>query len=161
MPRPFTWTDEQLILAVKSSITFRGVIKALGLQPFGGNYVQIKRRIGELSLDVSHFKTVGWNKNPVNGNKVPVADYLVKSSYGNVRIKSDRLLKKLISEGLKSNKCEQCNLIDWHGQSLSFELHHCNGDHFDNRIENLKILCPNCHSIADRKLRNGSDALLD
>ena len=61
----------------------------------------------------------------------------------NTNVKSSYLKTKLIAQGLKVDKCELCGLD---GKELTLELHHINGNHFDNRIENLQILCPNCHS---------------
>ena len=56
---------------------------------------------------------------------------------------------RLVAEGLKENRCEACGLSEWLGQSLSMALHHVNGDGRDNRLENLQLLCPNCHSQTD------------
>jgi hypothetical protein len=56
---------------------------------------------------------------------------------------------RLLMAGLKEERCESCGLIDWRGQPLSLELHHVNGDGQDNRLENLRLLCPNCHSQTD------------
>jgi 5-methylcytosine-specific restriction endonuclease McrA len=56
---------------------------------------------------------------------------------------------RLLLAGLKEPKCESCGVADWCGQSLSLELHHVNGDGQDNRLENLRLLCPNCHSQTD------------
>lgn len=57
--------------------------------------------------------------------------------------------RRLIAEGLKENRCEQCGITDWRGEPLSMELHHVNGDGEDNRLENLMLLCANCHSQTD------------
>jgi 5-methylcytosine-specific restriction endonuclease McrA len=56
------------------------------------------------------------------------------------------LKRRLIAEGLKQHRCEECGISEWLGRPLSMELHHTNGDPHDNRIENLQLLCPNCHS---------------
>lgn len=56
---------------------------------------------------------------------------------------------RLIDAGLKDRRCERCGLDEWHGRALSLELHHVNGDGLDNRLENLLLLCPNCHSQTD------------
>lgn len=56
------------------------------------------------------------------------------------------LKKRLFAEGLKENRCEECGLTEWLGRPLSMALHHVNGDGRDNRLENLQLLCPNCHS---------------
>jgi 5-methylcytosine-specific restriction endonuclease McrA len=53
---------------------------------------------------------------------------------------------RLYNEGLKTKQCEECGIVEWNGSEISFELDHINGVNNDNRIENLRILCPNCHS---------------
>lgn len=76
---------------------------------------------------------------------ISAKEYLYKGSL----INSSKLSKKLLSEGIKERKCETCGLTEWLGKEIPLELHHINGDHFDNRLENLKILCPNCHAQTD------------
>lgn len=76
------------------------------------------------------------------------------------------LKRRLIEAGLKENRCEECGLSDWRGKPLLLELHHINGDPLDNRLENLQMLCGNCHSQTDnyggrnghRRKRYGDEA---
>jgi DNA-binding CsgD family transcriptional regulator/5-methylcytosine-specific restriction endonuclease McrA len=73
---------------------------------------------------------------------LPLADLLVAGVYRGRR----NLKERLVNAGLKDGSCESCGLHDWCGQQLTMALHHVNGDRHDNRIENLQLLCPNCHS---------------
>ena len=64
-------------------------------------------------------------------------------------VKSYRLKEKLIRDGLKEDKCEICGVSLWNGVKLPLELHHKDGNHYNNNLDNLQILCPNCHSIQE------------
>lgn len=145
MPKRRSWTDEQLIAAVKISRSNRSVLIALNLIPAGGNYAQIKRRIEELELDIAHFTGMGWNKGGTSPRKATSLDLLLVE---NSNFQSHKLKRRLFIEGLKQPKCELCG---WSMKSVDgripVELDHINGNHRDNRIENLRILCPNCHSL--------------
>lgn len=144
--RPRKWNDENLKSAVVQSKSTRNVIKLLGLIPAGGNYVQVKNRIKDLNLDTSHFTGRGWNVGLgfVPRKPKPLKEILKKDS----NFQSHKLKKRLFSEGFKKPKCEICG---WSKQSkdgrIPVELDHINGDRKDNRISNLRILCPNCHSL--------------
>lgn len=67
----------------------------------------------------------------------------------NIPIKSHRLKEKLIKDGIKANRCEICGIFEWMGKLIPLELHHKNGNHYCNDLDNLMILCPNCHSIQE------------
>lgn len=147
MPKRRSWTDEELVSAVGSSFSFRMVIGALGLVPAGGNYDQIHKRITELNISTEHFTGRGWhtgNRVRVMVPAVPLERLLEKDTV----VQSYKLKKRLIDSGLKEQKCELCG---WSEVSLDgripVELDHVNGDHSDNRLSNLRILCPNCHSL--------------
>jgi hypothetical protein len=73
---------------------------------------------------------------------LPLDDLLVADTY---RCRHN-LKSRLIKAGIKANRCEECGLAEWRGRELSIALHHVNGDGRDNRLGNLKFLCPNCHS---------------
>jgi hypothetical protein len=79
-------------------------------------------------------------------------DYLRKGSL----ISSHKLRLKLIEDGVKERHCERCGNTEWFGEPIPVELHHVNGDRFDNRIENLQLLCPNCHALTDNHAGRGS-----
>ena len=65
------------------------------------------------------------------------------------QISSSKLREKLFQDGLKQEQCELCGIVEWFGKKIPLELHHKNGNHFDNSLDNLQILCPNCHSIQE------------
>jgi Zn finger protein HypA/HybF involved in hydrogenase expression len=80
----------------------------------------------------------------INRHLRKTSDEYVKTS---TNIKSSRLRIRLIRDGIKKDECEDCGLVNWRYQKLKLELHHIDGDHHNNDLTNLKILCPNCHSL--------------
>lgn len=143
MPK-FTKEDYEEI--VKSSQSIAEVCRKLGKKINGGNYFTIQRIIDKYDIDTSHFTGKGWCKGLTHSEKtakIPLADILKE----NTNFKSHVLKNRLIASGLKEYKCEKCGCDGtWLGEPITLELHHINGNHFDNRLENLQILCPNCHS---------------
>lgn len=76
-------------------------------------------------------------------HKMPIESLLV---VGRAQTNRSHLKRRLIDAGLKQDRCERCGLDEWMGERLTTELHHVNGDGADNRLENLQLLCGNCHS---------------
>lgn len=151
------WTKDEFVSIVQCSRSVRDVIQRLGLIPAGGNYATVKRKIEEYHLDVSHFSGQGWNKGLqfVPQEAQPLAEILVESSsYKSIW----KLKNRLLREGLKEPKCESCGLSIWMGHPIPLELHHLNGIKDDLRLENLQVLCPNCHALTEnyrgKKLKN-------
>ena len=138
-------SNEDFKRFVEESHTYADVCRKIGWKPQGGNYRYVKKYIKELELDTSHFTMKGRINSGVKYNEKNVEDYLTTNSY----VKADRLKWKLFSTGLKEYKCEKCGRTHWEGEQISLQLHHINGDNTDNRLENLQILCPNCHSQTD------------
>ena len=140
------YTDEDIIDAVRSSSSIRQVLQILRLSPTGCNYKGMYAHFTRLSLDTSHFtgqghlrgKTHSWT--PMRS----LADILVEHSTCQ---SSSRLKRRLLREGLLLNQCCECGLGPlWQGKPLVMVLDHINGNCSDNRIENLRLLCPNCNS---------------
>jgi hypothetical protein len=131
------------------------VIKQLGLIPAGGNYVRVPRRIEELGLDTGHFTGKGWSARLRFGPNPhqPLDQLLLPGS----SVQSYKLKMRLIQAGILEAGCQ------WRGWAkvnssgtIPVELDHINGDNTDNRIENLHILCPNCHSMTPTYRRRKS-----
>jgi len=139
------WSDEGLATAVATSPSVRAVLQKLALHPTGANYKAIYRHVARLGLDTSHFlgqahlrgKQHSW------GARIALEAILVaNSSYTNLR----RLKNRLRQRGLIEDRCHECGLTEWRGRPLALVLDHINGLNDDHRLENLRLLCPNCHS---------------
>lgn len=137
-------SDEEFKQIVANAKSYSDCLRALGLGTKGGSSTDIlKRRIKELNCSIEHFGQVR-NK---QYQKYSMEEILIEnSSYANI----SRLKARLIQEGYLEYKCACCgNTGEWLGQKLVLQLDHINGVNNDHRIENLRFLCPNCHSITD------------
>ena len=139
------YTKEKLEEVVKECLSWRQVILALSLRECGGNYKNLQNRCKEYNIDVSHFHGQGWNKpgHPSYGKMISLEERL---SVHNSKIPAHKTKEILFNHNLKENKCEKCGIKEWNGKPITLELHHINGNPKDDRLENLQILCPNCHS---------------
>ena len=140
---PYKWDLNELPDIVKSSTSIRQVLQKLGLKPAGGNYVQVRKAIQELNLDVSHFTGQGHLRGKTHSyTKRPLSDYTEKG----VPIQSNQLRIRLIKEGVFQPRCNNCGGTHWMGQDIPLELEHKDGNHHNNCLDNLELLCPNCHA---------------
>lgn len=110
------------------------------------NYETLRKVLLHFSIEYTGHKTQvreAFKKLPKN--KISVYEYLGTGKY----IKPSKLKHKLVEAGLKEDKCERCNNSTWLGKPIPLELHHINGNRFDNCLSNLQILCPNCHALTN------------
>ena len=142
-----TWSDASLIEAVSLAYSVADVLRRLGLGHIGGgNYMSVKAAVRRLGLDTSHWSGQGHRKGlPALPSKFspPLSEVLVEhSTYSRAALK-----KRLIRSGMLKNECSVCGLgVVWQGVLLVLVLDHQNGVNDDARLENLRLLCPNCNS---------------
>lgn len=132
-------TKEILLKAVENATSYNQILKNLGKSTSGAAVKLLKKQLEEFKIEVlfNNYKKC------TNFSKKPIEYYL----QNNISCDSKSLKKRLIKEGLKENKCEICGCSGiWNNLPITLQLDHVNGNHCDNRLENLRILCPNCHS---------------
>lgn len=143
MNRNRTWTVDQLRDAVKSSISMNETLRRLKLSTSPGNHANISKWVREYGFDTTHFKGKSHGTSKPREYR-PDADYLVKDG---PYITSSKLRSKLLKSGVLPPVCVNCGLgPQWCDRPLTLQLDHINGNPTDNRIQNLRLLCPNCHT---------------
>ena len=141
------YSREAFAEAWLSSSSIAQVAKKLGCNLTGGGYVTLKMAARELGLDDSHMTgqgwNIGWRSNPSKERALALSDILVENS---TYVSIWQLKRRLLREGILEYKCYLCGLTEWNGKPIALQLDHINGVHLDHRVENLRLLCPNCHS---------------
>lgn len=145
MGTPRCWTDDQLQEAVARAASMAAVIARLGLRPAGGNYATVENHVRRLGLSTAHFTGQRWIGAGIRPHpaQAPLAKVLVRGS----TYPTSKLKRRLVAAGVKEEKCERCGRTEWEGQPIPLEMDHENGDRTDHRIENLRLLCCNCHAL--------------
>lgn len=146
----YDYTKEELQEIFDNSISLTDVLRKIGIK--GGSSINTLKRV-MLEYDISEEclkqnnrkmkseAAIESNKN----RKTDISEYLHKGT----TIASHRLKIKLIENNIKECKCEICGIKEWLGKPIKLHLHHKDGDHSNNELENLELLCPNCHSYTD------------
>jgi 5-methylcytosine-specific restriction endonuclease McrA len=144
---------DQLTTLVAGSKSYANVLAQLGLPTMGRAFFELEKRVAALELDTSHFRGQGWSRGEtktshpsvarlVAQRAIPIDDVLVENA---PLVKRTRLVELLTSLG-RVYRCAICGIDKWCGKKLVLHLDHINGINNDNRLTNLRFLCPNCHS---------------
>lgn len=135
---------EQIVCeAIRTHKNLNQVCKFLGKRAVNNNYKFLNRIIEKYSIDISHFdNTITYTQN--------IRRYDDKDVFcQNSPLSTSNVKNRLFTLGLKEKRCECCHNTEWNNKPIPLQVHHINGDNTDNRIENLQILCPNCHAQTD------------
>ncbi len=146
--RVYDWNKERVEQAVKESNCWFDCLMRLGVPKVGGNYRTLKNKVREYQLDVSHFSY----KYAKTHNGKHMCGRLCNRTNDQIfaegsRIKMDNLKKVYIERILSGEaKCEKCGITQWQDAPIVFQIHHIDGNHQNHSIDNIILLCPNCHS---------------
>lgn len=128
---------------VKNHTTYTDILKEFGFSGKGGSHLTLKQRIKEEEIDCSHIQKNNIGRKFPNRKAIPLEEVMIKNSTYSRRSLRERLLK----DGILQNKCAICGLTPlWQNKKLVLILDHINGANNDHRLENLRLLCPNCNS---------------
>lgn len=143
------WKDIELVESIiKDSKNRADVLVRLGLKNNGGNYNTLYNFIKRNNIDISHFVK---NNDNHHGNIYDIDTILIADSF---YTNTNCLKGRLYNEGLKIRECELCGQGEiWNSKKMSLILDHINGDRHDNRLENLRIVCPNCNATLETHCR--------
>jgi hypothetical protein len=147
MKRKEKYSKENFEKAIKNANSIKDALRNLNLRAAGGNYKIFHKYVKIYNIDTSHFISREIQNKILLVNafskKISLSEILVENSNYN----RSSLKNRLYNEGLKERKCELCGQgEEWKGKKMSLILDHINGVHDDNRIENLRIVCPNCNA---------------
>lgn len=140
------YTREMLSEAVAASTSMAAVLRLLGLQQTGGGHAHMRRRIEKFGIDTTHFVGKAHFRGIPSSRRRPPAEILVVRP-ANAKREAPAILRRALNEMGRPYLCAACGVGDsWHGQPLTLHVDHIDGQFWDCRPQNLRFLCPNCHS---------------
>lgn len=140
------YSEDEARRAIVASRSYAEALRRLGMRPAGGNHATLRKYADTWQIPTDHFDPYWAGRRATRRRAVPLEEILVDGS----TYHRGHLKKRLLAEGVKQRLCELCGQGEhWHGRRMSLILDHINGVGTDNRLQNLRIVCPNCAATLD------------
>jgi hypothetical protein len=147
-PAPPQWSSSELLGAADGARSVAEIMRRIGLDPRSRRgRALLLAGLAEVGVDASELPGQGWARGRTGGGRPrrSLTELLVRDSH----VSTTKLRDRLIEDGVLSPRCSRCQLEEWLGGAIPLQLDHIDGDRTNNELENLRLLCPNCHALTD------------